>query len=226
LELHPEIGERLHVLTNGFDPALLTRRVPAAPAARPARLLFAGSLYGDHTAVPLVEAAARPELRGRVRLELLGVIDPRTRRALAETAVDASIDPPVSWNEAIERTIAAEIAVAITTPSAGGDMALPIKMVEALALGRPVLVLARPNSDSARLLERLGQDAGLALPDDPAAIAAAIERLLANPPPPAPPEALAEFDADRIAARYAELLDEVASRSSSSSSLGTTTSRR
>ena len=66
----------------------------------------------------------------------------------------------------------------------------------------------------------------MAPPDDPAAIAAAIERLIEDPPPPAEPEALAEFDADRIAARYAELLDEVATRSSSYSSLGTTTSRR
>jgi glycosyltransferase involved in cell wall biosynthesis len=225
--LHPELGDRVHVLTNGFDPALLARRLTAPPQPETrARILFAGSLYGDHTAEPLVEAVARPELRGRAQLEFVGVIDPRTRHALAEAGVDASVDPPISWSEAIERMLGAEIAVAITTPSAGGDMALPIKLFEALALGRPALVLARPNSDSARLLERLGQDAGLAPPDDPAAIAAAIERLLANPPPPVAPEALAEFDADRIAARYAELLDEVVSRSRSSSSLGTTASRR
>jgi glycosyltransferase involved in cell wall biosynthesis len=227
LALHPGIGPRMHVLTNGFDPALLARRAPITPGrSGPARLLFAGSLYGEHTAEPLVEAAARPELRGRVRLELVGVIDPRTRRALERNGVDASVEPPVSWNEAINRILAADVAVAITTPSTGGDMALPIKLFEALALGRPSLVLARPRSDSARLLERLRQEAGLAPPDDPVAIAAAIARLLEAPPPPAPPEALAEFDADRIAARYAALLDEVATRSSSSSSLGTTTSRR
>jgi hypothetical protein len=58
------------------------------------------------------------------------------------------------------------------------------------------------------------------------AIAAAIERLLAAPPLPVPPEALADFDADRIGARYAALLDEVATRSSSATSPGTTFSRR
>ena len=105
-------------------------------------------------------------------------------------------------------------------------MALPNKLFEALALARPVLALATSRSDTARLLERLGQDAGLAAPDDPAAIAAAIERLLTNPPPPVPPEDLAEFDRDRIAERYAALLDEVATRSSSATSSGTTTSRR
>lgn len=104
-------------------------------------------------------------------------------------------------------------------------MALPIKLSEALALGCPVLAIASPGSDTARLLERLGQDAGLATPHDPVAIAAAIDRLLTAPPPPPPPEALADFDADRMAACYAALLD-VATRSSSATSSGTTSSRR
>jgi glycosyltransferase involved in cell wall biosynthesis len=190
-------------------------------------LIHAGSLYGDRTAESLVVALARPELRGRVRLELLGVLDPRTRRALAAIdRVDVEAVGSVDWEEAITRVMAAQIAVVINAPSTGGDMALPNKLFEALALGRPVLALATPTSDTARLLERLGQEAGLAPPDDPAAIAAAIERLLTEPAQPVAPEALAEFDRDRIADRYAELLDDVATRSSSPKSLGTTTSRR
>ena len=56
LGLHAEIAERLHVLPNGFDPALLGRRAPAAPHDGPARLIYAGALYGEHNAVGLVEA--------------------------------------------------------------------------------------------------------------------------------------------------------------------------
>ncbi len=228
LRLHPEIDMRLHVLPNGFDPSLLERRSERArPRGEPASLIHAGALYGDRTAEVLVAALSRPELRARTRLELVGVIDPRTRRALHDAPdLDTRADAPVDWEEAINRVLATDVVVVINAPSTGGDMALPTKLYEALALGRPVLALTRSGSDTARLLERLGQEAGLAPPDDPAAIAAAIERLLEAPPPPAAPEALAEFDVDRIAARYAELLDEVATRSSSSSSLGTTTSRR
>ena len=226
LDLHPEISDRLHVLPNGFESSLLSRREPPSQDG-PSTLIHAGSLYGARTGESLVGALARPELRGRVRLELLGVVDPRTRRALAATDhLDVEIVGSVDWEQAIERVVAAQIAVVINAPSTGGDMALPNKLFEALALGRPVLALATPGSDTARLLERLGQDAGLAAPDDPAAIAAAIERLLTNPPPPVPPEDLAEFDRDRIAERYAALLDEVATRSSSATSSGTTTSRR
>src|SRR5439155_25797377 len=100
------------------------------------------------------------------------------------------------------------------------------KMYEVLALGRPVLALMRAGSEAARLLERFGQGVGLAPPDDPAAIAVAIARLLSDPPQPVPREALADFDRDRIAARYAALLDEVATRSSNATSSGTTFSRR
>ena len=227
LKLHPELAPKLHVLTNGFDPVLFSRRAQRpAPHAAPAKLIFAGALYGDHTAEALVAALAGRELHGRARLELVGVIDPRTKRALATADIDTTIDAPISWERSIERVLAADIAVVITTPEMGGDMALPIKLTEALALGRPVLAIASPGSDTARLLERLGQDAGLAAPHDPAAIAAAIERLLAAPPPPVPPAALADFNADSIGARYAELLDDVATRSRSSTSSGTTFSRR
>jgi colanic acid biosynthesis glycosyl transferase WcaI len=226
LNLHPELEPRLRVLPNGFDPILLERRTPATQRSGRARLIFAGALYGEHTAEPLITALSRPELRDRIRLELVGVIDQRTRRAIASARIDASIDPPVSAEDALSRVARADIAVVILTPSTGGDMAIPTKLFEALALGRPVLVIASPKSDTARLLQSLGQDAGLASPNDPAAIATAIERLLADPPPSVPPEALADFDRDRMARRYAELLDEVATRSSSSTSSGTTFSRR
>ena len=132
----------------------------------------------------------------------------------------------MSAEQAIERVLAADIAVVINAPGTGGDMALPSKLFEALALGRPVLALTGAASDTARLLERVGQQAGLAPPDDPVAIAAALERLLTNPPAPVDPEALDEYNRDRIAARYAALLEEVATRSSSDTSSGTTVSRR
>ena len=227
LRLHPELAPRLHVLPNGFEPSLLARRAEPRPAhTGPAKVIYAGALYGDRTAETLVAALDRPSLRGRTRLELIGVVDPRTLRAIAATSIDATVEPPISWESSIERVLAADIAVVISTPGTGGDMALPTKLTEALALGRPVLALAGRDSDTARLLERLGQDAGLASPHDPVAIAAALERLLTAPPPPPPPEALADFDSDRMAARYATLLDGLATRSSNATSSGTTASRR
>lgn len=222
--LHPGLSDRVFVLPNGFDPALLRRRRPAPAHEGPSRLLYAGALYGSHNGVGLVRAME--QLRGRAELGLVGVVDPLTRREVARGAAEVTIHPPVSWDEAIERILAADVAVVITTTSAGGDMALPNKLFEALALGRPVLALVAAGSETARLLGRLGQQVGIARPDDPTAIAAALEALLADPPPPVPPKALADFDRERMADRYAALLEDVATRSSSETSSGTTASRR
>ncbi|HKD35135.1 MAG TPA: glycosyltransferase, partial [Gaiellaceae bacterium] len=190
-------------------------------------LVHAGSLYGDRTAEPLLAALRSDRLRDRVRLQLVGVVDPRTRKLLAApNGLDVAVESPVGWDEAIERVQAADVAVVINAPGTGGDMALPGKLFEALALGRPVLALTRQESDTARLLERLGQEAGVAPPDDPQAIAAAVTRLLDEPPEVVAPEALADFNRDLVAQRYAALLDEVARRSRSATSSGTTTSRR
>jgi glycosyltransferase involved in cell wall biosynthesis len=228
LKLHPEIAPRLYVLPNGFDPRLIDRRCQVSTKANGhATLIHAGALYADRTAEPLLAALKRPELRGHIRLVLLGMIDPRSAQTVSRTPdVDVIVEAPVEWEQAIDRVLQADIVVVINAPSTGGDMAVPTKLYEALALGRPVLALSGKGSDTARLLERLGQDAGLAAPDDPGAIAIAIERLLATPPPPVPPEALIEFDADRIGARYAALLDKLATRSSNATSSGTTRSRR
>jgi glycosyltransferase involved in cell wall biosynthesis len=228
IRLHPELARQIELLPNGFDPSLLTRRsTHERMSIGPAKLIHAGVLYGDRTAESLLTALARPELRGRVRLELVGAIDARTRRATASASgVEVLVEPPVSWEEATQRMAAADIVVVINAPGTGGDVAVPSKLYEALALGQPVLVLGRQGGDSARLLDKLGQGAGLAPPDDPAAIASAIDRLLTSPPPPVRPDAMQEFSRDRIAARYAALLDEVATSSSSETSSGTTASRR
>jgi glycosyltransferase involved in cell wall biosynthesis len=226
LGLHPEIGPRLEVIPNGFDPQLLARR-SSPPVGSVSTLVHTGTLYGDRTAEALIAALGRPELRGRVRLELVGFVDPRTRRAIASASgVDVTARPSVAWEEAIERVRESDFAVVINTPGTGGELALPNKLFEALALGRPVLALTGAESETARLLQRLGQDAGIASPDDPAAIASALQRLLGDPPPPVRKEALAEFDRNRIAGSYAALLHSVATRSRSSTVRCSTTSLR
>jgi glycosyltransferase involved in cell wall biosynthesis len=226
--LHPELSSRIHILPNGFDPVLLKYRHAATPRRQGrATLIHAGALYGDRTAEALLAALGRAEMAQGIRLELLGAVDPRTRRAVGSlSGIDIVIQPPVSWEEATARMAAADVVVVINAPGTGGDMAIPTKLYEALALGRPVLALARSGGDTARLLERLGQGAGLAPPDDPVAISAAIERLLAGRPKPVPAAELTEFNRDRIAAGYATLLDEVATRSTSATNPGTTASRR
>lgn len=209
--LHPDLGDRLHLLPNGFDPLLLEQRSDPprrAPGER-AVLVHAGTLYADRTAVTLIEALSAPDLRERVRLELIGPMDERTAAALraAPAGLVVEAGPPVPWEEAIARTRAADVAVAINSPGTGGDMALPGKLFEALAIGRPILALTPPGSDTERVLCALGADAGCVPGDDAPAVAAAVRRLLDDPPPAVPLDRLAPWSRSTIADTTANLLE-------------------
>ena len=116
--------------------------------------------------------------------------------------------PPTTWERAVEATAQADVAVVVFTP--GDATAVPGKLYEALALGVPVLALVSADSALERQLREMGVDAEVARHDDPAAIATALERLLAHPPAPPTPEELAPYDRSRLAARLAEVLEEVA----------------
>lgn len=212
-ELHPHAADRLVVVPNGFEPQLLELRERRILAQRdPAVLVHAGSLYASRSIDGLVEALAGPRLRDRAKLLLIGDVNERSADALAAAAgrIRAEVRPPVSWEEAVDATSRADIAVVVFTP--GDDTAVPGKLYEALALGVPVLALVGRDSAMERLLRDLGHDRGIAPHDDPAAIAATVERLIEQPPPPVPVEAIARFDRARIARRVAALLDGLVTR--------------
>jgi glycosyltransferase involved in cell wall biosynthesis len=208
-QLHPRAAGRIVTLPNGFHPSLLAQRRPNDGIREPARLIHAGTLYGSRRIDGLIAALARPELRGRARLLQLGAVNDRSLRAIAAAgdAVDVEVRGQVSWQEAVAAQRAADIAVVLLTP--GDDTAIPGKLYEALALGVPVLGLIGPDSALGRMLARLSHDRGVAPHDDPAAIAAAIERLLTEPPDPVSPALLAPYDRSRVAERVRDLLEEL-----------------
>jgi glycosyltransferase involved in cell wall biosynthesis len=211
--LHPEIAPRLEVLPNGFDPTLLDLRSRRANHGARATLVHAGTLYGDRSAVTLLRALSGPELASRTRLVLLGALDAATAAELRRDHGDLEIvvEPPVPWRDAVERVLAADVAVVINSPGTGGDMAAPSKLYEALALGIPVLALTNPGSESERLLERLGHATGCAPPGEEATIRRAVARLIETPPAPVDPAALAPFSRATVAEQVAALLDRLSS---------------
>ena len=206
---HPELDGRVHVLPNGFDPRLTAMRVePAAiPADGRVTIVHAGALYGGRSVDALIDGLGRTGLRGRARLELLGAAG---RPDGVKGGVEVVTTPPVPWEEAIERTRAADIVLVIFTP--GDDTAVPGKLYEALALGKPILALTTEDSATERLLRRLGLGEGCARHDDPRSIAAAVEALVHDPPAPVPVDRLAEWDRGEVARRVGHLLDELVER--------------
>jgi glycosyltransferase involved in cell wall biosynthesis len=169
-------------------------------------------LYGDRRVDELLQALARPALAGRVRLELVGNLTAETEQALAHRppGVEVETVPPQSWEATMDRVAAADVVAVIYPRSMGDEYSVPVKLHEALALGKPVLSITAGGASEA-LLRELGQDHALARHGDAASVGDALERLLAGPPPaPVDPGRIARFDRARVAADYAALLDELA----------------
>jgi glycosyltransferase involved in cell wall biosynthesis len=201
--LHPSLAGNIRLLPNGFDASVLARRGARGPIAPPVTLIHAGPVagYPGRRLEPLLEALRRPEMRERFRLELVGPQAP-----VDAPGVEVRVRDPVSWNEAIAAQAAADVGVILYSAD---RTALGTKVFELLALGKPLLALVDRDNDLDRLLRELGQNAGCAPHDDPVAIAAALVRLVEEPPLPAPPEALAPYDRRRVAERAAAMLNEL-----------------
>jgi glycosyltransferase involved in cell wall biosynthesis len=113
----------------------------------------------------------------------------------------------MAWEDAVRLQAGRDIGVVLYSDDA---TAQPGKIYELLALGKPILALVAPGNATDQLLRGLGQSAGCVPHDDTAAIAAAIERLASDPPPPVEPEQLERWNRARITERLAALLDELA----------------
>jgi glycosyltransferase involved in cell wall biosynthesis len=200
--LHPPLANRVRVVSNGFDPVVLEERADQrTKSADPVQLIHAGPIVGypGRTVEPLLTALREPALRGRCRLVLLGpAVTPEAG------GVDVEVRPPVPWRESVRAQAAADIGVVLHSSD---PTARSVKLYELLALGVPVLALVEPGDATDTLLRELGQEAGCARHGDPADIAAAIRRLMEDPPAPVAPAALQPFNREALAGSLAALLD-------------------
>lgn len=87
---------------------------------------------------------------------------------------------PFQPAEVYPQVLAASDVQLVSLHAAATQMSLPSKVFKVMAGGRPVLALARAESDLAKLVREAG--CGLAVePEDAAGLAAALRRLAANP---------------------------------------------
>jgi glycosyltransferase involved in cell wall biosynthesis len=220
-------GGRFTAIRNGYEESdfggLPPPREPGV-----FRLVHAGTVYGarqDTTA--LFRALARLRATGafgprRVEVLLAGKVDPQTLAAARDAGCADALrhDGFVGHAEAVRLSRAATVNLLLVWSAAGpvADTVCPGRMYEQMAAGRPILALARPGGEAARLLREAG---GAIVADigDEAAIADALRRLAAadaagDALSAVPPRAgdLARFTRRAAAAQYAALLSSVARR--------------
>jgi glycosyltransferase involved in cell wall biosynthesis len=237
----PELGDRpVLTITNGFDPADLDGAAPprdpqifrivhaghvhTAPQKRSAllgRRALGGSARGldvrTRSHLYLVEAVSlllerRPDLRGRVQIELVGPLSAADAGALPEFAIGCGYLP---HTETMELQRAADLLFMPMHDLAPGLRAriVPGKTYEYLASGTPILG-AVPDGDAGELLEAAG-NAIVCSPSDAAGMSRAIEdqvdRKLRGEPPAAPdPLVLRRYDRRTLTRQLAGVFEQIA----------------
>ena len=177
---------RIVVAPNGVDPALAALAAAAPPDA-PARLgitrpfvLNTSPIEHRKNVQGLIAGFAllAPEVRDRHQLVIAGRIDDAGRRHVAALAADAGLkaDAVVTPGHLDEADLAAlyGICAVFAFPSLSEGFGLP--PLEAMACGAPVIA-----ANATALPEVIGRPDMLVDPADPAALAAAIGRVLVDP---------------------------------------------
>lgn len=215
-----DLGGRLHLVTNGFDPDDFS--AGAAPLA-PDRLTV---MYVGTFDLPLqppdtfLEALGlvlqrEPTAPRRLRFRILGGADLESSRRIRAWMEKhgakglVQIDPFVAHGEALEAMQTADaLALSVADDS---PWVLTSKVFEYLGSGRPILAVV-PRGDCRDLLLRCG-GATLARPGDPGPLANAILEAFARgrfeTELPRDDAAVSEYSHRRIAARLAAILDSI-----------------
>lgn len=216
---HPERGDRIVTVLNGFEPAALDAVAPEMIDADRLVLLHAGSLYGPRSPVPLFRGlqhlrGVEPQTADRLRVVLLGppTWDGHSLEDLARqhgVADHVDVVPPVAHRRSVALLKGADVAILFGQSGDANLSPVPAKVYEYIGTGKAVLAIGA--GDEALGILRQGGCRLWAVADDaPAACAAALAEMVAERPIEShSSDARLAFTRDCMAARLAEHLAEV-----------------
>jgi glycosyltransferase involved in cell wall biosynthesis len=175
----PSATGRVSRLGPAVDTRLFTPAAPPERADRPLRVLYAGTIGLAQGIGTLVEAAriAGPEVV-EVWIAGDGAEGPALRARLQrEPVANVKLLGSVPHDQVQRLYEQVDAAAVLLRDQPAFEAALPTKMFEAMAAGRPVVLSAR--GEAAELIER-GAAGVVVAPEDPERLAQALRRLAAE----------------------------------------------
>lgn len=199
---YPAFAHKIIVLPNVMPDEEETRawaQQPEKSAPDPRlKLIYAGSLYSSRSPAPLMEALrilreTEPEVLASLHIDVYGNAQEDCLKMLEQEPGVIKYHGPVSFRKAYAAQAAADAALNIDAEMSDPlcKHFLPTKVVDCLAMGKPLLAITPEGSETARLCaEGYGWAAA---PSRPQEIAACIARMVQELPklraaePKAPP---------------------------------------
>ncbi len=178
--VYPFARERMRTLTNGFPVEMAEGKIEACPPAHGRKGVRVIGTIPEPQQLMLARAVARLVAEGLdLELALVGKI-PECLPALRELLQDRIVTIGyVSHSDAIGQMVGADVLVNFLDEFRAGTRLLSIKLIEYLALDKPIIAINPSHSD--RLWLRQTSGAIVLWRPDQAALAAAIRAALQHP---------------------------------------------
>ena len=211
-------ADHFGVVPNGFDPLQFERVERATGTGW--EVLHAGALYYGRSLAAFLDAVrslanADAAFARDFRLTLIGTLDASARAELARSGIQDRVQQrgQLEHRAAIAAMASADALLLVANTTPGAEATVPGKLFEYLAVGRPVLAIAPPESSTADVLRQTG-GGWLAAADDVAAIVCTLRRayLARSSPSAADPAAVARFDRRLLTRDLAAVFDGVMAR--------------
>lgn len=164
LQQHPEMDpEKLVVIPNGFDAADL-EHLDQVRAGWDGRLVIthAGSLYAARSGELFLKGLARllaaePGLRQGILIRFIGNVDAATVSAIDDLGLRDVVEVRGyrPHRECLGDMVGSDVLLLLTSEQGEGSSHVPAKLYEYMALGRPVLALAK-EGEVAALVRQAG----------------------------------------------------------------------
>lgn len=215
---YPDLADaKFQTITNGFDPEDIALPVQERPSGGRFRIAFAGVWKEGYNPAPLYDVIewlmrSQPELLNGVELIAAGFPPGEAhRRGLSEYIREVGVLP---HRDAVALMHSADLLFMTNASGARQQLAVPGKLYEYLATGKPVLALTDPDGDAARTLRRVGGGVSVS-PDDPGELLELMRKLCRErrlDVPALNQEVLAGFGRPQLTGRLAALLDDATRR--------------
>lgn len=218
----PVVSDKCTTILNGYD-APLVSSVRATRTAKPGDFVIThcGQFYGPRSPIPWFEAlrcvcSRSPALAKRLRFVQVGS-DRFEGRLLADLAASAGVGElvrplgPRSHAQALSCMAGSDVLALVGSIGEGGDLQIPNKLFEYLALRKPIIATVASSSPVPGILEEARAQAIVCGPGDVEGLADAIMTMVDGtaPYPVDAWEGVGLFDRKHRAAELASIFERI-----------------